>query len=121
ARTQSPIMTNLSGLSARKKGFGSGIKPRRCFARTGRPRSWSCRAAAQLSLWSSILFLGASMAGAQFQKFASHLPLDVPALPAGLKQKADAPPWQGDEPGPVAGLKLFAREKSGPLWLGGDQ
>jgi hypothetical protein len=29
--------------------------------------------------------------------------------------------WQGKEQGPVPGLKIFAREKSGALWLGSNQ
>jgi len=72
-------------------------------------------------VWILVLILGARIAGAQFQKMASHLPLDSAAVPAKLQQEAPATPWPGRESGPVANLKLLAREKSGAVWLGGSQ
>jgi len=55
------------------------------------------------------------------QKFATHFSLDAPAVPAAVKSIADGKPWLGKERGPVEGLMIFAQEKSGAVWLGGDQ
>jgi hypothetical protein len=69
----------------------------------------------------ALLFLPVLSAAAQTQKFASHFPLDAPEVPAGVRAAAEGAPWQGPERGPVEGLKLYAREKSGAVWLGGNQ
>jgi hypothetical protein len=58
---------------------------------------------------------------AQTQKFATHYALDSPAVPAAVRSENPGEPWTGTEAGPVPGLKLFAREKSGALWLGSTQ
>ena len=68
-----------------------------------------------------ILQLLPLIAFAGTQKVASHFPLDAPEAPARVKSVGDGKPWLDKERGPVDGLRLFAREKSGALWLGGDQ
>ncbi len=72
---------------------------------------WLCRAVA---LWPLL-------APAQTQKFASHFPFDATNVPASVKAIADGRPWLDKERGPVDGLMVFAQEKSGAVWLGGDQ
>lgn len=61
------------------------------------------------------------LAGGQTQKFASQFPLDSSNVPPAIKAIADGKPWLSKERGPVEGLMVFAREKSGAVWLGGDQ
>jgi hypothetical protein len=58
---------------------------------------------------------------AQTQKFATHYPLDAPEIPAAARAEARGELWQNDERGPVEGLRIFARESSGAVWLGGDR
>src|SRR2546423_8528481 len=58
---------------------------------------------------------------AQWQKFASHFPLDAPDVPADVRAESQRPVWQNAERGPVDDLRVLAREKSGAVWLGGDQ
>ena len=58
---------------------------------------------------------------AQTQKFVSHFPIDAPAVPAEVRAETRGTPWQNAERGPVDGLKVFAREKSGAVWLGSDE
>lgn len=58
---------------------------------------------------------------AQTQKIATHFRLDDPAVPVALRAPTAARPWSGAEAGPVAGLREFARERSGAVWLGGEQ
>jgi hypothetical protein len=66
--------------------------------------------------------MGAGVCGfAQTQKFATQYPVDSPEIPAAARAEARAQPWQNAERGPVEGLKVFAREKSGTVWLGGDR
>jgi hypothetical protein len=68
------------------------------------------------------LALALSMnAAADPQKLAQHFALDAPEVPAAVKADASAGPWTGSEPGPVPGLKVFARETSGAVWLGSEQ
>src|SRR5688572_32598029 len=55
------------------------------------------------------------------QKFATHFSLDASGVPAAVKAIADGKPWLSKERGPVEGLMVFAQEKSGAVWLGGDQ
>jgi hypothetical protein len=62
-----------------------------------------------------------TLASAQTQKFATHFPLDATNVPAVVRAAADGKPWLGKERGPVEGLMIFAEEKSGAVWLGGDQ
>ncbi|PYJ85644.1 MAG: hypothetical protein DME22_08340 [Verrucomicrobia bacterium] len=57
---------------------------------------------------------------AQTQKFVSHFPIEAPEVPAAVRAEARSVPWQDAERGPVDGLKIFAREKSGAIWLGSD-
>ena len=61
------------------------------------------------------------LSSAQTQKFASHFPFDATNVPASVKTIADGKPWPSKERGPVDGLMVFAQEKAGALWLGGDQ
>ena len=60
-------------------------------------------------------------ASAQTQKVATQFPLIAREVPAAVMTEADSQPWSGSEPGPVANLKVFAREKSGAIWLGSEQ
>ncbi len=55
---------------------------------------------------------------AQFQKIASQFRENSPDVPLPVRQKAEVRPWTGNETGPVPSLQVFAREKSGALWLG---
>src|SRR6266568_322106 len=67
------------------------------------------------------LALAAEEGGAQMQKFAVQYALESPDVPAAARQEAPGEPWTAAEAGPVPGLKLFAREKSGAVWLGSAQ
>ena len=67
-----------------------------------------------------VLGLWPLLAGAQTQKFATQFRADAPEVPAAVRAPAVAPPWTGAEAGPVAGLREFARERSGAIWLGND-
>ena len=58
---------------------------------------------------------------AQLQKVATQFPLDSPDVPVAVKPIMNGRPWMGKERGPVEGLIVFAQEKSGAVWLGGDQ
>src|SRR5262245_6716979 len=71
----------------------------------------------------SIATLVATCVGAlaQTQKIATHFSLDAPESPREARAEARGDVWQNEERGPVDGLRLFAREKSGAIWLGGDQ
>ena len=62
-----------------------------------------------------------ALAAADPQKFARHFPANDPKVPAAVLASAHGQPWQNRERGPVEGLREFAREKSGAIWLGGDQ
>lgn len=55
------------------------------------------------------------------QKFTTHFALDASGVPAAVRAIADGKPWLSKERGPVEGLMVFAQEKSGAVWLGGDQ
>jgi hypothetical protein len=55
---------------------------------------------------------------AQTQKFGSQLELNFPSIPAEVRTEAAGKAWQNPERGPVEGLKWFAEEKSGAVWLG---
>jgi hypothetical protein len=67
------------------------------------------------------LTLAAGQRFAQTQKFASHFPLGAPEVPTEVRAEVPGARWQNHERGPVEGLKGFAREKSGAVWLGSDQ
>jgi len=71
----------------------------------------------------ALLFLCPSLlaSGADTQKFATHFKSDAPVIPATVLQNAKPQSWDNNERGPVAGLKVYAKETSGALWLGGDQ
>ena len=58
---------------------------------------------------------------AQTQKFASHFDLNAPAIHAEVRKEANGEPWQNPERGPGQGLKLFATEESGAVWLGSNE
>ena len=58
---------------------------------------------------------------AQSQKFASHFPLESPAVPAEVRAEARTTPRRNPERGPVKDLKAYALESSGAVWLGSDQ
>src|SRR2546427_12842478 len=71
------------------------------------------------------LFLTSALATtgalAQTQKIAGQFALDVAQVPAPVRQEAQGKPWNDKERGPVDGLKMFATEKSGAVWLGSEQ
>jgi hypothetical protein len=65
------------------------------------------------------MLLASATAGvAQVQKFAARFGLDATNVPARARVEAAGQPWTGVEAGPVPGLREFAREKSGAIWLG---
>jgi len=68
-----------------------------------------------------LLALVPALAQANTQKFATQFPLDAAEAPGELKTIREGRPWLGKERGPVEGLMVFAQEKSGAVWLGGDQ
>ncbi len=70
-------------------------------------------------VWLLPLLPAIALAGTQ--KVVTCFPLDAAEVPAKVKSAVDGRPWLGQERGPVEGLKLFAQEKSGALWLGGEQ
>lgn len=65
--------------------------------------------------------LGFASSWAQSQKVVQLFPLNAADLPVPLQQPSRSEPWTGREPGPVSGLRVFAREPSGAVWLGGSQ
>jgi hypothetical protein len=67
------------------------------------------------------LALAAEDGRAQMQKFAVQYAFESPDVPAAVRREAPGEPWTAAEAGPVPGLKLFAREKSGAVWLGSGQ
>ena len=69
----------------------------------------------------SLLLLSASLGFGQTQKFARSFAPDAPEVPAQVRAEARSAPWQNRELGPVRGLQVFAREKSGAVWLGSEQ
>ena len=58
---------------------------------------------------------------AQTQKFATQFAEAAAEVPQLVRQEAKPSAWDGAEPGPVKGMKVFARERSGAVWLGSDQ
>src|SRR5437762_454821 len=75
---------------------------------------------AKLSLWIAVLFAACGCGFAQTQKIATHYSFDAPEVPVQARAEAQGQLWQNTERGPVEGLKVFAREKAGAVWLGGD-
>src|SRR5258708_17962259 len=72
---------------------------------------------------SRILFLSALLTAsmcpaAQFQKITTQFRETAAEVPFPVRQKTDPEPWSGTESGPVPGMRLYAKEKSGALWLG---
>ena len=61
------------------------------------------------------------LALAQTQKVATQFQFEAPDVPAAMRAEPRSRAWTGSEPGPVAGLREFAREKGGAIWLGGEQ
>jgi hypothetical protein len=55
------------------------------------------------------------------QKFATQFSFEAPEVPRAARIVQNGKPWLSKERGPVEGLMLFAEEKSGAVWLGGDQ
>src|SRR5437867_1874994 len=97
-----------------------------CFApsknqRRRRPGCGGRLAPLALSRLVCILQLLPAMALGGAQKVVTHFALDAAEVPARVKSIVDGEPWLGKERGPVEGLMLFAQEKSGAVWLGGDQ
>ncbi len=76
-----------------------------------------------MRLFSIFIFglLAHNFAQAQTQKFAAQFSLEATNVPAEARAIRDGRPWLGKERGPVEGLMVFAQEKSGAVWLGGDQ
>ncbi|MBI3417406.1 MAG: hypothetical protein HY043_19100 [Verrucomicrobia bacterium] len=58
---------------------------------------------------------------AQTQKFATQFTEQAAEVPLPVRQEAKPTAWESTEPGPVKGLKVFARERSGAVWLGNEQ
>lgn len=84
------------------------------------------RLLASLPLRAGVVCLGAwvllgSSASAAQQKFATHYALDAREVPPQVRRETAGERWTGREAGPVPGLRLFARERSGAVWLGGEQ
>src|SRR5437870_5931575 len=75
----------------------------------------------RLAYWTIGLMLFACPGFPQTQKFATHYHFDAPEVPDQLRAEARAEPWQNADRGPVRGLKIFAREKTGAVWLGGEE
>jgi len=65
-----------------------------------------------------ILLVSTASVFGQTQKFATQLVVDAPNVPESVRVEAAGKPWNGSEPGPVPGLREFAREKSGAIWFG---
>ncbi len=60
-------------------------------------------------------------APAQTQKFSSRYPLDSEAVPESVRREPGVELWRGEERAPVDGMKVFAHEKDGAVWLGCEQ
>ena len=80
-----------------------------------------------MSKYTTILIacLSAATAAAQpadfFQKVATIYPLDASGIPAEVMGSASPEPWTHWEKGPVAGLRVYATNDNGIVWLGGQQ
>lgn len=70
--------------------------------------------------WACLALSGLT-ALAQAQKFARQFSVSAPEVPASVRAEAEGAPWHHAERGPVEGLRVYAREKGGAVWLGGDQ
>src|SRR4030095_13449541 len=57
---------------------------------------------------------------AENQKFATHFAPDAREVPAAVKAESSPTSWSG-EAGPVANLRVYAKEKSGAIWLGSNE
>ena len=72
-----------------------------------------------------LLFLSLTLpvfgAPVEMQKFATHYALESLGVPPAVRKEVTGKPWQSEERRPVDGLKLFAKEMSGALWLGSEQ
>src|SRR5262249_27683583 len=55
------------------------------------------------------------------QKVATHYTSSASAVPPDVLKEANAEAWTNAERGPVPGLKIFAHERFGAIWLGSDQ
>src|SRR5216110_3405674 len=65
-----------------------------------------------LTLWAADVAL---------QKFATQYSFEAKEVPPAARVVQSGKPWLGKERGPVEGFMIFAEEKSGTVWLGGDQ
>src|SRR5437667_3101799 len=77
--------------------------------------------AARIFLWMANLMAACDCGLAQTQKITTHFPADAPEVPAEARAEARGQLWQSQERGPVEGMSVFAHEKSGAVWLGGDE
>lgn len=69
-----------------------------------------------------VLGVGAGTSAHGFsQKYATLYPPEAREIPPELLNEVKVSPWQGPEPGPVPGLRLYARERTGAVWLGSEQ
>jgi len=68
-----------------------------------------------------IVSLFQGLACAENQKFATRFAPDAREIPAAVKTESTPASWSGDEAGPVANLRVYAKEKSGAIWLGSNE
>ena len=68
-----------------------------------------------------IVSLFPGLACAEDQKFATHFAADAREVPAAVKTESKPASWSGAETGPVANLRVYAKEKSGAIWLGSNE
>ena len=55
------------------------------------------------------------------QKFATQFPLSGSNVPSAVLKEAIGQAWTNSERGPVPNLRVLGRERSGAVWLGGEQ
>jgi hypothetical protein len=67
------------------------------------------------------LFLFLVNGTAQTQKVVQNFSLQAIEVPFPVREQGRGGPWLNIERGPVEGLQILAREKSGVVWLGGTQ
>jgi hypothetical protein len=67
------------------------------------------------------LATGVQAAALPAQKVATHYTSSAAAVPPDVLKEANGQAWANRERGPVPGLKILARERSGAVWLGNDQ
>ncbi|MBI2928519.1 MAG: hypothetical protein HYY24_22855 [Verrucomicrobia bacterium] len=77
--------------------------------------------ASRFCLLASFCLHVSAFAAAPTQKFSTHFAETALEVPLPVRQAPKPEPWTNTERGPVPGLQIFTREKSGALWLGSDQ